>query len=279
MSSDPGSSASSPAEPPNGNGGTEPVVFGVPASRLVDVLRGAGMAESDVVALVGRGIAAATGPADVAPTPPFVFQTHVNQTATECVLIFTRTFDHPDFIDGVTVVQGEETPEEIGFNKRFHNIEADLDTIAVDLATASNCMAELRLELFGVVQELQAKITEIDTRLDSKANKETKEATKESKEGKEGKEDKEGKEKEGKDGKDGKDGKEGKEGKEGHEKTPDKEIHKDGSKDNVEIADPFSSGAHESGEGERGGEERTFIRLEDRPEVGRVALADPDGDR
>lgn len=266
MSSDPG-------QPPNA--GTEPVVFGVPANRLVDVLRGAGMAESDVVALVGRGIAASARPADVAPTQPFSFQTHVNQVATECVLVFNRSFNHPDFIDGVTVVQGEETPEEIGFNKRFHNIEADLDSISVDLGTASNCMAELRLELFGIVQELQAKITEIDTRLDSKATKETKEG-KDGKDGKEAKEDKEGKEKEGKDGKDGKDGKESKEGKEGTEKTPLKEIQKDGQPDHPLIANPFSPDARHAAD-ETGGDERTFIQLADRPDVGRAALADPDG--
>lgn len=245
----------------------ERLVFGVPARAVVDALRGTGMAEADVIAVVGRGIAGSAGEVTVAATPPFVFQTHVAQTAPDCQLSFERGFFHPDFIDGVTVVQAGTTAEEIGFNRRFHTIEADLDEIATDLRTASNCMAELRLELFGVVQELQTKLTEIDARLDAKTkdkDKDTKEKDKE-------------KEKESKDkDKEGKDSKEkDKEFKELKEKdSKEKEGEKDGQKEFAEFvpgADPTASSSPQGGDE---GTERTFISLADRPEVGRAALSD-----
>lgn len=242
----------------------ERAVFGVPAKTIVDALRATGMAEADVIAVVGRGIARSAGldtQVAVAATPPFVFQTPVPQEAPNCRLTFQRGFFHPDFIDGVTVVQAGATPEEIGFNKRFHTIEDDLDDIAVDLRTASNCMAELRLELFGIVQELQAKITEIDGRLD------VIEKPKDSKEVK----DKDHKEKD----------KESEKDKDGH------------SKDEVDFGSAPGTLTLPSGdeESERDihepsgvthddtGTERTFITTEERPEVGRGALADPDEER
>jgi hypothetical protein len=280
----------------------EPLVFGVKAGALVDALRGAGMADADVVTVVGQAIARSAGLVPDDASGGFVFQTHVSQTASECELNYRRSFVHPDFIDGVTVVQAGETPDEMGFNLRFHNIEAEFDAISHDLAVASNCTAELRRELFGVVQELQAKITEIDQRLDTKGkeskeakDKDTKEGKdKDTKEGKD-KETKEGKDKEGKDTKEGKDGKETKENKDGKE-------HKDG-KERIDkisqaekqfdtplvgpggtpepptaaVPDPASAGPAAPGDAgpeSPAGTERTFIRLEDRPPVGQQALSD-----
>ncbi len=257
--------------------GEERLVFGVPAKSIVDALRGTGMAEADVIAVLGRGIARAdkdTGAITVAETPPFIFQTHVAEVAPQCALTFERGFVHPDFIDGVTVVQAGSTQEELGFNERFHRIERDLDEIATDLRTASNCMAQLRLELFGVVQELQTKITEIDSRLDTKGKE---------KDGKDTKEKDKEKEKEGKDKeKEGKDTKESKD-KDGKEKDA-KEFTKDGPKDGQKefedlIPGPSATGTPGPATGGDEGTERTFITLEERPEVGRAALADPDEER
>ncbi|HET9141629.1 hypothetical protein [Actinophytocola sp.] len=254
------------------SGEREQVVFGVPAQALVDALRGAGMADADVVAVVGRGIAASAGVTVEADRPPFVFQTQVAQTAPDVELSFVRTFTHPDFIDGVTVVQAAATPEEIGFNQRFHAIESDLDDISDDLHTASNGVAELRLELFGIVQELQVKITEIEARIDAKDK--DKEKEKEGKDTKEKDKDgqKDGKDKEGKDGKD--DQKDGKEKEK--EKDKEKEGEKDGHKEFADLTDALPAGS-DVDEGSGTGE-RTFITLEERPEVGRPALSDPDGD-
>ncbi|MEV7041719.1 hypothetical protein [Amycolatopsis sp. NPDC051061] len=242
------------------------LVYGVPARTIVAALRGAGVPEDDVVAVLGRAIARTSAPIAATATPPFVFQTSVPQLAPQCELHFEPTFTHPDFVDGVTVVQAGETPTEIGFNRRFHAIETDLGGVAEALRTVSNCIKELRLELFGVVQELQVKITAIDHRIDplkDKAEtKETKEKEKDSKEGKESKE------KEGKDNKESKE-KDSKEGKE-------KDRGKDGQKEFVDLAGTFPPGGPAPGSAEVEGDERTFISLADRPEVGRDALSEED---
>jgi hypothetical protein len=267
--------------------GQEPHAFGVPARALVDALRGAGMIDADVIAVVGRAIARSTGLlAAASSSSPFVFQTQIAETAPDCTLAFQRQFVHPDFIDGVTIVQGGATPEEIGFNQRFHTIETDLDHVAGDLHTASSCIAELRREVFGMAQELQAKITEIDTRLDGKTKdkeKDTKEKEKDTKEKEKDTKEKDTKEGKDKEGKDGKDAKEKDTKEKDKDKDNEKERGKDGQKEFVDLipAPPaVSESQTPSGQptGESAadeGEERTFIRLEDRPEVGRAALAEP----
>jgi len=267
-------------------GGQEPMIFGVPGTQLVTALRNAGLNDDAVVAMVGRAIAQSAGVLAADTQPGFVFTTEVAETAPECGLSYQRVFTHPDFIDGVTVVQGGATPDEIGFNVRFHGIEAEFDSIARNLQTSSNCMAELRLELFGVVQELQAKITEIDQRLDAKGkdNKESKD--KDTKEGKD-KDTKEGKEKDTKEGKDkeGKDTKESKDGKEHSDKGGQIDklaalekvagpIGAVGAADQPDAPEPGTAGqAGEPAEPE--GTEHTFIPPGDRPPVGEDALREP----
>jgi len=245
----------------------EQLVYGVPAHTIVEALRGAGVAEDDVVAVLGRAIARSSGPGLAATvSPPFVFQTSVPQTAPQCELHFEPGFTHPDFVDGVTVVQAGETPTEIGFNHRFHAIETDLGGVAEALRTVSNCIKELRLELFGVVQELQVKITAIDRRIDPIKDKtETKESKEKEKDSKEGKE---SKEKEGKDNKESKE-KDSKEGKE-------KDRGKDGQKEFVDLAGTFPPEASGTAGDAVEGDERTFISLADRPDVGRDALSEED---
>jgi hypothetical protein len=66
--------------------------------------------------------------------------------------------------------------------------------------------------------------------------------------------------------------KEGKEGKE-HEKSP-----KDGDKESVELTGLTPPGSALPGPDQAEGDERTFISLDDRPEVGGTALSDPDED-
>jgi hypothetical protein len=268
----------------------------------VESLRAAGMADDDVVALLGRGIARSLGATATASRGDFHFETEVAETAPECDLSYRRIFVHTDFVDGVTVVQAGSTPDEEGFNVRFHALEAELDAVSRDLHTSSNCVAELRRELWGVTRELEAKITEIERRLDAKGkdkdSKDTKEKEKE-KEGKDTKEketkeskDKEGKDtKEGKDGKEHKDGKEGKDGKDHVDKV--RGVEKLQGTDRVPLqggqlqADPFLPSAtvadgtvgpgddQADGEIQPGEPVRAFIRLADRPAVGEAALRDP----
>jgi hypothetical protein len=270
----------------------EPLVFGLPAGELVAALRGAGLGEDAVVAMVGQAIARSSG-IEAAPGAGFTFQTQIALSAAECISSYQRLFVHPDFVDGVTVVQAQSTPEEIGFNARFHGIEGEFDGIARDLHLASNCVAELRRELFGLARELEAKITEIDSRLDAKGKDKDSKDTKEGKDGKdtkdkdskEGKDGKEGKDKEGKDTKEGKDGKEHKDGKETKEGKD--HVDKVGQLEKVSVdktALPVPGAALDVGPQDAiadssetdPGTERTFIRLEDRPPVGEDAVREPD---
>ncbi|NMO55186.1 hypothetical protein HH310_28875 [Actinoplanes sp. TBRC 11911] len=254
--------------------GAAPLVFGVPAETVAHALRDAGLAEDAVVAVLGRAIARSAEPAALAADGSFTFQVTINETAPECALTYERLFIHPDFVDGVTVVQAGATPDEIGFNSRFHSIEGEFDSIARDLHTSSNCVAELRREVFQLSRELEAKITEIDAKIAAKGkdkdSKDTKEKdTKESKDkdSKDTKEGKEGKDKEGKDRKDGKD-------KDFLDKVAG--VDKVAGIDQRPIAaepagDPHMSAADPPA----GGSERTFISLEDRPDVEATALRPP----
>jgi hypothetical protein len=193
----------------------EIVVGGVPGRQLVTGLRSAGLSDE----AIGSVLAQLIGPVQPLPPaaagaapPPFTFQTQIAQTAPDCIPTYQRTFVHPDFFDGLTVVQAGTTPEELGFNARFHAIEAEFDAVALDLYKSGNCLAELRRELYGLARELEVKITQIDELLQAK-----------------------GKEKEGKDSKE-KDTKEGKEKeKEGKDKEKEGKEHKDKDKEREKL--------------------------------------------
>jgi hypothetical protein len=256
----------------------QPLVFGVPGTKIAAALRDAGLTDDAVVAVLGRAYSRSAGERPESEPEPitasaaaatFTFQVQISETAPECDLTYQRLFVHPDFIDGVTVVQAGQTPDEIGFNSRFHAIEAEFDSISRDLHTSSNCVAELRREIFRLARELEAKITEIDGRLNAKGKDKDAKEGKETKEGKEGKETKEkdtkeGKDKEGKDHKDGKD-KDHKEDKDHGDKFAGLEK---------QIDRPLSQVPGQPGGPPRDqpGEARTFITLEDRPDVEAAAL-------
>jgi hypothetical protein len=245
-----------------------PLVFGVPGSTIATALREAGLDEDAVVAVLGRAIARSVTGAERAPG--FTFQVQIAETAPECALSYQRLFVHPDFVDGVTVVQAGQTPDEIGFNARFHALEGELDAISRDLQTSSNCVAELRREMFQLARELEAKITEIEARLDAKGK------DKDTKEGKEGKETKEGKESKEKESKEGKD-KEGKDHKEHKDKEHLEKIQALEKLVAIEkqLDNPLLPGtAQDQPIDPPAGRERTFISLADRPDVGATAFDD-----
>lgn len=272
----------------------EVVIDGVAGKDVVAALRGTGLSEEAVVSLLGRFIAQsgepASGPAAEGPVAgevlpgqaaaaadpnTFTFVTQIAQSAPECAVNYVRTFVHPDFVDGLTVVQAGTTPEELGFNARFHGLETEFDAVAVNLYRLSNCLAELRNEVFGMARELEAKITEIETALHTKAKD------------KEGKDTKEGKEtKEGKDTKEGKEGKDKEKEKDKEGKDKEKE-HKDKDKDRDKLAPVEKLTAVENFAPPEGtttqsaalepddATQRTFIQPQDRPPVGEKALEEP----
>ena len=200
----------------------QPLVFGVPGTEVAAALRGAGLDEDAVVAVLGRAYAQSLAPAAAVAAPAFTFQVSIAQTAPECALTYQRVFVHPDLIDGVTVVQAGQTADEIGFNARFHALESEFDSISRDLHTSSNCVAELRLELFKLARELEVKITQIEAQIAAKGKDKDSKDTKE-KDTKETK-DKDTKEKDTKEGKD-------KEGKDTKEKEKE---HKDKDKEHID---------------------------------------------
>jgi hypothetical protein len=257
----------------------EPLVFGVPGRAVAAALRDAGLDEDAVIAVLGRAIsrsvAAAPGAAALAGRG-FTFQVGIAETAPECTLTYRRLFVHPDFIDGVTVVQAGQTPDEIGFNARFHALEAEFDSISRDLTISSNCVAELRREVFQLAREPEAKITEMDARITAKGKdkdtKDTKEKdTKETKD-KDTKE-KDAKESKDKEGKDTKDTKEkDKKEKDSFEKALPQEKLVQGAEKRPDIA-AVGGPAEPIGQG-RTGMARTFISLADRPDVEAAAFPD-----
>jgi hypothetical protein len=265
--------------------GEDIIIDGVPSRRLVASLKEAGLPDEAVTDLLGRMLASgsAVAPAAAAAAAQrFVFETQIAQTAPDCAVDYTRGFVHPDFFDGLTVVQAGQTPEELGFNFRFHAIEDEFDAVGDNLIRLSNCLAQLRLELFGIARELEAKITEIEARLTKDKEKE-KEKEKEVKEIKE-KEHKEGKdkEKEGKDTKDKekdhKDGKE-KEHKEALDKIQPAEKREElapgrGPRGLAGAPPPAAGEAPAPPAGPVG---QVFIRPQERPAVGEWALRSGSG--
>jgi hypothetical protein len=264
--------------------GDDLLIDGVPGKQFVTALKAAGIPDESVTTLLGQLIARVP-PGRIVARPPdaaaaqFTFQTRIEPAAPECAADFSRSFFHPDFFDGLTPVQAAQSPDELGFNERFHAIETDLDAVATNLARLSNCLAELRSQVSSLEGELEAKLTEIDARLETKGKEKEGKDTKEGKEGKEKEQDKDGKDKE----------KEGKEGKEKDHKEKDKD-HKE--KDQVEkavpkenetpiapvlpgpgVTPPGPAGPHTAAPGEPpAAVARTFIRPEERPAVGEQAL-------
>jgi hypothetical protein len=261
--------------------GDDILIDGVPGKRLVESLKAAGLSDEAVTELLGQVLARAPLGAAAAAAAPFEFNTRIARTAPECATDYTRGFFHPDFFDNLTPVQATQTPEELGFNFRFHAIEAEFDAIASNLTKLSNCLAELRLELFDVTREIADKFTEIEARLTKQKEKEGKET----KEGKE-KEDKEGKDKE-KEDKDHKDKeKEHKEGKEKeHKEASDKALPQEKAQPTEKTSDlsPVHGPTGLAGAvpveqpgtapaASRRPSRRAFIRPEERPAVGEQAL-------
>ena len=62
-------------------------------------------------------------------------------------------------------MQAEQTTGEEGFNVRFHRIEADLDSIGRDLATAFLALAEQRAALSAILAEIRTEINTINSTL------------------------------------------------------------------------------------------------------------------
>lgn len=83
----------------------------------------------------------------------------------DCVPDHTSTFAHDEWIDGESVVQAGKTAGEKGFNARFKEIEDDLGNLTLDVAKAFACVAETRLALRALLDEIRAEINRLNADL------------------------------------------------------------------------------------------------------------------
>lgn len=93
---------------------------------------------------------------------PFDYQTNFPAQDSNCVSKFARLFQHLDWIDGESLVQAEETPGvEKGFNKRFHEIERDLDLLGDDAKQAFLCVTQMRGSLRSLLDEIRTELNRL----------------------------------------------------------------------------------------------------------------------
>lgn len=131
------------------------LIDGVSTAEVASTLQAAGLAERRIGEILGYWYVGATGrtkPADVD------LSSLVHREDPACEVTYERQFAHEDWFDGEDRVQAAATPEELGFNARFHAIENDLDAIAAQLAGLGACAAGLRGDLVAVVRALESRL-------------------------------------------------------------------------------------------------------------------------
>jgi hypothetical protein len=132
------------------------LVNGVSTQMVAGTLKASGLAEHNIGEILGYWMVGATGNSR---PQPFDFSTDVQTTDPAMDITYTRGFVHTDWVDGEDRVQASSTPEELGFNARFHAIENEFDAIRAQFVQLSDGGKELRSDLVGVVRELESKIT------------------------------------------------------------------------------------------------------------------------
>jgi hypothetical protein len=86
----------------------------------------------------------------------FAYKTPFPASDPHCKSNFQRSFHHTDWIDGTSIVQAGETTTELGFNRRLHQIESDLDSLHADIDTAFECLGEMRASIASLLAEIAA---------------------------------------------------------------------------------------------------------------------------
>ncbi len=92
----------------------------------------------------------------------FDYSLTFDQVEPDCAPHYQRTLQHQDWVDGESVVQAGETTNEQGFNRRFHQIEHDLDQLGQDVAEAFNCLATMRSSLSQLLGDIRSEINQIN---------------------------------------------------------------------------------------------------------------------
>lgn len=138
------------------------LVNGLSTQMVAGTLKASGLAEHKIGEILGYWMVGATG--NTRPQP-FDFSTDVQTTDPAMDITYTRGFVHTDWVDGEDRVQASATPEELGFNARFHAIENEFDAIRLQFVQMSDGGKELRADLVGVVRELESKISALQNDL------------------------------------------------------------------------------------------------------------------
>lgn len=134
------------------------LIDGVSTGEVATTLQAAGLPEFQIGEILGYWYVGATG--NTKPVP-FDFATVVQGGDPNCEVTYTREFEHVDWVDGEDRVQASATPEELGFNARFHAIENEFDAIGAQFTSLGACAQEIRADLVGVVKELESRLTKI----------------------------------------------------------------------------------------------------------------------
>ena len=138
------------------------LIGGVSTQQVVGTLKASGLAEQHIGEILGWWYVGATG----ASRPlAFDFVTDVQQTDPTYDITYSRQFTHTDWVDGEDRVQASATPEELGFNARFHGIENEFDAIREQFLRLATGIRDIRADLVGVVRELESKITSLQNDL------------------------------------------------------------------------------------------------------------------
>lgn len=132
------------------------LINGISSAKVAATLKTAGITEAKIGEILGYWYVGATGKTQ---PPPFDFATDVQAHDPNCDVTYQRSFEHVDWVDGEDRVQATATPEELGFNARFHAIENEFDAIAGQFRNLGACAHELRADLVGIVREIESKIT------------------------------------------------------------------------------------------------------------------------
>jgi hypothetical protein len=125
-----------------------------------------GLTESQANAFVGEWLLVNAGKAKRV----FSYSQAFDAVDADCKSSFARSFVHDDWIDGESVVQASETPGESGFNRRFHRIETDLDSLGANAALAFTCLAEMRQQMKNLLEEIRVELNRINSDLDGRSS-------------------------------------------------------------------------------------------------------------
>jgi hypothetical protein len=136
-------------------------VGGLPPEKVYETLISRGISQSEATSFVGSWLLHVIG--QVART--FEYKQAFAGIDPNCVARFARSFAHADWVDGESLVQAQQTTGELGFNARFHRVEADLDALGTEIARAFTCVAQMRLEMRALLDEIKTELNRIDADL------------------------------------------------------------------------------------------------------------------